>query len=105
MTDQDPRVPASPESYHASNHLFEFESCRRCQRARAICRSKRAYDGWKAAQDAADDLNAKERYESPVVRYLCRWCLSWHLTTARSKYRLKRVERARRKWLVKERTS
>lgn len=95
------KTPMAPERYHERNHEGPpFEECRRCQRARAICRSKQRFETREAAQDAAQEVNEREAYASPVVRYRCRWCPFWHLTTARTGYRRKRVEKQRRRWLV-----
>jgi hypothetical protein len=101
----DPKLPASPERYHEDNHLWSpFEECRRCQRARAICRSKRSYASWAEADVAVREVNERESYASPVTRYRCRWCLLWHLTTARRTPQRKRMEKQRRKWLARSTT-
>lgn len=97
----------SPERYHEKNHAGRtgdepFEGCWRCGRARAICKSKISYASYEDAQLAADEINIKEGYKSPLTRYVCRWCLLWHLTTAKTKIRVKRTEKQRRKWLRRE---
>ncbi len=105
-----PKCPASPERYHEKNHYERdrgpesFEECRRCRWAQAHCRSKRRFDSREAAEDAVRALNEREGYASPVVRYRCRWCPGWHLTTARTKVRAKRAERQRRKWIISARS-
>jgi len=96
-------MPGTPESYHRKRHDGEFETCWSCTRARAICRSKVTYHDRVSAQEAIDRINEEKRYLQPVVRYMCRWCLLWHATTARTKVRVKRAEKQRRKWLRRER--
>jgi hypothetical protein len=106
QSDTPARTPQSPERYHEENHVRRgraaFTDCWDCQRARALCRSKRRFDSREAADAAVTELNESRAYERPVVRYRCRWCPGWHLTTARSKVRVKRAEKQRRKWLRRE---
>lgn len=89
--------PARPERYHEKNHGGEFVYCWRCAKARAICRSKRTYDTREAADTAARECNERNGWNRPTVRYRCRWCLFWHLTTATKRQDVKRVEKQRRK--------
>lgn len=100
----DPKLPTSPERYHDDNHRRrgrgDFESCWDCQRSRAICRSKRQFGSREEADAAVKALNEGRGYERPVVRYRCRWCLGWHMATARGKVRTRRAGKQRRKWLV-----
>lgn len=98
--------PTSPVKYHVENHSppIPFGDCWRCARARAICQSKRTYDTREAADTAVKTVNEAESYRQPVVRYRCRWCLLWHLTTARTKPRARRAEKQRRRWLVSSRS-
>lgn len=106
MVDEEPtvRAPSSPERYHETNHVRRgrgaFEDCWDCQRARAICRSKNRFDTREAADANVKELNESRAYERPVVRYRCRWCLGWHMATARGKVGAHRAEKQRRKWLV-----
>ena len=96
------RLPKSPERHHEDNHPGPpFEECWRCQRARAICRSKRSFASYVRADEAVREVNERESYASPVTRYRCRWCLMWHLTTARRKPQVRRMEKQRRKWLAR----
>lgn len=99
------KLPKSPERYHEENHVRRgrgaFEDCWDCQRAKALCRSKLRFGSWEAADAHAKALNESRAYERPVVRYRCRWCLGWHMATARGKVRTSRVEKQRRKWLVR----
>lgn len=90
----------TPERYHEDEHHGPFADCWRCQRARAICRTKRRYDSYEAADGAVKAQNEAEAYVRPLVRYRCRWCLFWHATTARNPVRVKRAEKQRRKWLI-----
>jgi hypothetical protein len=94
------REPMPPLRYHEKNHDGPFAGCWRCERAQAICRGKRRYDTRETADAAVRAVNEREGYASPVVRYRCRWCPSWHLTTARDKRRVKRAEKQRRKWVI-----
>lgn len=50
---------------------------------------------------AVREINEKEGYSQPVVRYRCRACGIWHVATARGHTDKRRSERARRKWLVR----
>jgi hypothetical protein len=54
------------------------------------------------ADEATRRINETEAYASPVVRYWCRWCGYWHVTTARTPRRRARAEKQRRKWLVRQ---
>jgi ribosomal protein S26 len=95
---------STPERYHQKNHhdgRVPFDECWRCGRARATCRSKRRYETREDAEQVVTEINEGERYARPITRYLCRWCLNWHLTQATTKMRARRAERARRKWLAK----
>lgn len=98
-----PRLPTTPERYHDDNHRRrgrgDFEDCWDCQRARAICRSKKRFDSREGADANVKALNESRAYTTPVVRYRCRWCLGWHMATARGKVRTRRAEKQRRKWL------
>lgn len=63
--------PMSPERYHAGNHdPVPFAECWRCQRARAICRSKRTYGTREAADGAVREVNEAASMSSdlPVAR-------------------------------------
>jgi hypothetical protein len=96
------RVPAwSPLRWHIKNHDRSVYSgdCWMCQRARALCRSKLRFPTREGVDAAVKALNEGTCYERPMVRYPCRWCLAWHMKTARRPEELKRAEKARRKWL------
>lgn len=98
-------TPMDPERYHVKNHsdgAVPFADCRRCQRAQAICHSKRRFATWEEAEARAREINEGTAYARPMARYRCRWCPCWHLTTARTKVRVKRAEKQRRKWLRRE---
>jgi len=98
-------MPSTPERYHQKNHrdgaVRPFDGCWHCGRDRATCRSKRRYETREDAEQVVKEINEGEGYVAPVSRYLCRWCLKWHITHATSKLRARRAERARRKWLTR----
>ncbi len=98
------RLGLTPRRYHLKHHstYVLFDECRRCQRSRAICKSKIQYWSVNDADEATKRINENEGYASPVVRYWCRWCLHWHVTTARNPRRRARAEKQRRKWLVRQ---
>lgn len=91
----------TPERYHAKNHVFEFENCWRCQRARAICRTKIRFDSWQEAEGWVREFNEQREFADCVTRYRCRWCGGWHMTKANGPPSSKRAEKQRRKWLVR----
>lgn len=91
---------APPQKYHRANHEGPFDGCWRCDRARATCRSKIAFESLEEADEWVRELNETEGYERAVVRYRCRECLRWHMKTAKDKHEKRRAERARRKWLI-----
>jgi hypothetical protein len=92
----------TPERWHQKNHqlALNFVDCRRCGRARSTCRSKQRFDTWQDADAAVRAKNESDGYARPVVRYPCRWCPGWHMTTARGRVQVRRAERQRRKWLI-----
>lgn len=100
-------VAKTPEQWHKYYHGLRrsYEDCWRCGRARAICRSKVSYDDPEEAWVEARRLNELFEYERMLYPYWCRYCDKRHLTdTAGSKgTRARRVERARRKWLIAKR--
>lgn len=96
----------NPLRYHNKNHgdLDEpFETCWRCGRDRARCRSKIRFTSWAEANEWVTEKNESAGYVNPVVRYACRWCGGWHMTTANDPRARARVERQRRKWLIRQR--
>jgi hypothetical protein len=97
-------TPMDPERYHAKNHFdfIPFAECRKCQRAQAVCRGKRSYPSWQEADTAIVEINEADGYTRHLTRHRCRWCLVWHLATAKTKPQLHRSEKRRRKWLRKE---
>lgn len=99
--DDGPRRPLPPAEYHERNraHPGPFSTCAKCWRARRVCRSKIRFNRYEAADIAVDNLNQSRNYVRPVTRYRCRWCMAWHMTTAKGRIQLKRAERQRRKWL------
>ena len=101
MSGDDPLRPMTPQRWHVKNHDGPFHACWRCGRAQAICRSKVAYLTRELADMAVAVLNEARGYVAPIVRYRCRWCLRWHVTTAARKPQRWRAERARRKWLIR----
>jgi hypothetical protein len=97
-----PHVKLDPGRYHAKNHsvgMVPFEECWRCQRAKAICRSKRRFGTREAVDERVREINEGNGYTSPVSRYPCRWCPGWHLTSATTRVQVRRTEKQRRKWL------
>lgn len=94
------QTPRTPAEFHKKNHIGEFFGCPRCERALANCLKKQRFDTYEEADTMVYRINEKERYESPLVRYHCRWCLKWHMTTAKTKVRKKRIEKQRRKWMT-----
>lgn len=96
-------LPANPIRHHERRHHGEFVGCWYCQRSYAICRTKRLYITWQAADRAVLELNETRAYVSPVTHYRCRWCLCWHVKTCRDKTELRRAEQQRRKWLINKR--
>jgi hypothetical protein len=89
--------------HHKECHRgHDFDDCRKCGRDQAICHSKRIYAAYADADEVAQAINEKERYAAPVVRYRCRWCDNWHLTSKLNTYRRGRVKRAYRKWRIRQ---
>lgn len=95
------RPLATPERYHNSDrrHAGAFATCRRCWRARSVCRRKIRFNTYVHADIAVDNFNEAHNYVRPLTRYRCRWCMAWHTTTAKNRYQMQRAERQRRKWL------
>lgn len=98
----------TPEQWHGRKHQrpwdepVSIEDCWRCQRNRAVCRSKRDYDTQEEAISAALEFNVLRGWDLPVVPYTCRYCEKLHLTKARRKNSQRRAEKQRRKWVIRE---
>lgn len=105
MTDPAARVKAawSPLRWHLKNHdvTTHIGDCWQCQRSHAVCHSKLRFPTREGIDAAVRALNEGTRYVRPMTRYPCRWCLSWHMKTARKRDELRRAEKQRRKWLAR----
>ena len=97
-------IPVPPAVHHERDrsHHGPFATCVKCWRARAVCRRKIRFNSYATVDIAVDDFNQARAYVRPVTRYRCRWCMAWHMTTAKGAAQLKRAERQRRKWLRRE---
>lgn len=97
----------TPEQWHRRNHgsiadprtTPEMANCWRCQRAVAICKSKKTFPDNRTAADGARSQNIEMGWERPVYPYPCRHCGAYHVATAKKARKVKRVEKQRRKWL------
>jgi len=78
-----------------------IELCWWCQRSRAVCKSKVRYPAPREAHEAALGLNAGAILEKPVSPYVCGWCEGWHLTSRMTKFRVRAIEKQRRKALAR----
>lgn len=94
---------ASPEHWHVVvKHRGAFADCWYCQRSQAHCRSKIRFATREEADEWVRERNDASAWASPVVRYPCRWCLGYHMARPKGKQQIRRVERHRRKWLVRQ---
>lgn len=100
------RQRKTPEQWHKKAHYrtfqmgVSFEDCWYCQRSQAHCKSKVTYDDIQTAVGEAQELNIKRGWTPPVRPYWCRNCELYHLARAKKRGDLRKVERARRKWLI-----
>lgn len=88
---------------HVKQHnSVYFDDCFQCWRDHSICRKKIQFRTWREAQEWVDEIHESHQYERPFwqVRYRCVWCDLYHTTSKLSRDALKRMEKARRKWLV-----
>jgi len=106
-TDRTRKKPLTRHREHHINKDAPIEDCWQCGRDRARCRSKLSFDTVAAADAAVSEVNSRRGYAAGVcvTRYPCTWCPNWHMKTARTPIELARVEKARRRELVRERMS
>src|SRR6185295_11749328 len=91
-----------PETYHRRNHNGPFETCWRCAKAQAICKTKIPLWSLTEAIAFVDEFNDIKGYVDPVVFYFCRWCHNRHMCTAKTTKERRQAERARRKWVMEK---
>lgn len=106
---------STPEQHHNRHHTWRIEfddhvsedmdTCWRCQRASAHCRTKRRFPTGEVARETALAQNIETEFVRPVYAYSCRWCRLWHLATAKRTEHRKRAEKQRRKWRIRELTA
>lgn len=96
----------NPLRHHNKNHPdgVPFDECRICGRDRAVCARKLRFASWQEASEWVEEYNVSHGYVDPVTRYACRWCGAWHMKTAKDPRARWRAEKARRKWLVAQRS-
>lgn len=92
-------APAQALAYHRRSHhrTAPIEACDRCRRALDRCLAKVHLD-WDGAEAAANEVNEREDYQEPVIRYWCRWCGQYHIGHARTAADLKRIRKLARRW-------
>lgn len=77
-----------------------MSGCFQCYIERRNCRAKRRWADLETANTEAQERNIATSWLLRLVAYKCPWCDGYHLTKAKGKARLKRVEGRRRKWLA-----
>jgi hypothetical protein len=88
----------TPEQWHRFKaHRQPFETCWYCGRERAVCRAKDRYETREDVDVAVEEINSRQQYAEPVMRYPCRWCNGYHVAHARSARAQKRAVKASRK--------
>jgi hypothetical protein len=97
-------IPSTAASVHRRKHhsTEPIQGCGHCQKSWDHCCAKISYMTRQMAEAAVNDIHEKEQFTEPVRRYHCRWCANWHIGHAWSPVDLKRVERAKRKWLERQ---
>jgi hypothetical protein len=81
--------------------MASLVECWRCGRDRAACRRKIRFATWVQAREWIDEYHVSRGYAEPWQRrYRCVWCDAFHTTSNLDERDRKRIEKARRKWLV-----
>lgn len=99
----------SPQEFHTRRHrlrggrLPDVNDCLKCLMAQKRCSGKLEYKFRSEADKKALEVNIERNWwpDALLKVYRCRWGAHWHLTTARRKVDLERVERTRKRWLRK----
>lgn len=89
--------------HRRSHPPYPMEQCWYCQRDKAYCRAKIRFATWLEADEWVTEFNESRNYVDTVWRYHCDWCSGWHMYAAKDKEGRKKVERARRQWLLQRR--
>lgn len=96
-------LPSRVVTAHRRHHddRRPVDECWHCTRGRAMCLSKVTYHDNDEAQEVVVEINRREGWADPVMRYPCDWGSwerpHWHICHCRTTRDLKRARRLQRR--------
>jgi hypothetical protein len=91
-----PRAALWHIRYHS--RVEPIQDCHRCWVSQRKCQDKISYPSREVVDVAVREINEREEYREPVMRYPCRWGDHFHVAHATSDQALRRARKAERKW-------